>query len=170
MGIQLVGGRGGNKFEGRVEVCQDGQWKTVCNDGWGDREARVVCRQLGFAEDRRRSELLHKTSIQTLIMIFIAMALSITADRVTNVTRLFGSAEPSQDIVRKRWGCNGSERKLFSCPKDNRSESACGHDRDAGVFCYGKRCVDLLSSANLQLSQRVPTYLGSYACHIRKNL
>ena len=49
--IQLVGGR--NKFEGRVEICQDGQWKTVCNRGWGDREARVVCRQLEFAEDSR---------------------------------------------------------------------------------------------------------------------
>ena len=56
--IRLVGGR--NKFEGRVEVCQGGQWKTVCNDGW-DRshvEAQVVCRQLGFAEDSR-SELFH---------------------------------------------------------------------------------------------------------------
>ena len=54
--IQLVGGQ--NKLEGRVEVCQDGQWKTVCNDGWNDEEAQVVCRQLGFAEDSR-SELLH---------------------------------------------------------------------------------------------------------------
>ena len=48
---------GQNKFEGHVEVCQGGQWKTVCNDGWDDREARVVCRQLGFTEDTR-SELL----------------------------------------------------------------------------------------------------------------
>jgi hypothetical protein len=54
--IRLMGGQ--NKFEGRVEVCQDGQWKTVCNRGWGDDEAQVVCRQLGFAEDTR-SELLH---------------------------------------------------------------------------------------------------------------
>ena len=44
---------GQNKFEGRVEVCQDGQWKTVCNDKWGRKEAKVVCRQLGFAEDKR---------------------------------------------------------------------------------------------------------------------
>ena len=42
-----------NKFKGLVEVCQDGKWKTVCNQGWDDREARVVCRQLGFAEDTR---------------------------------------------------------------------------------------------------------------------
>ena len=54
--IRLVGEKN-NKFEGRVEVCQDGQWKIVCNDEWDDREAQVVCRQLGFAEDSR-SELL----------------------------------------------------------------------------------------------------------------
>ena len=42
-----------NKFEGLVEVCKGGIWKTVCNQGWDDREARVVCRQLGFAEDTR---------------------------------------------------------------------------------------------------------------------
>ena len=53
--IRLMGGR--NKFEGRVEVCQDGQWKTVCNRGWGDEEAQVVCRQLGFAEDSRGERL-----------------------------------------------------------------------------------------------------------------
>jgi hypothetical protein len=59
--IRLMGGQ--NKFEGRVEVCQGGQWKTVCNRGWNDVEAQVVCRQLGFAEDTR-SEKLHMTSIQ----------------------------------------------------------------------------------------------------------
>ena len=42
-----------NKFEGLMEVCQDGEWKTVCSQGWDNREARVVCRQLGFAEDTR---------------------------------------------------------------------------------------------------------------------
>ena len=61
--VRLMGGQ--NKFEGRVEVCQDGQWKTVCNDKWGKKEARVVCRQLGFAKDAR-SEL-----IMTDIMIIL---------------------------------------------------------------------------------------------------
>ena len=85
-------------------------------------------------------EVSHKTSIQTLIMTFIVMALSITADRVTNATKLFGSADPSQDITRKRWrwNCSGDEQELLDCPKVSRSESVCGHDRDAGVFCYGK--------------------------------
>ena len=43
--IKLRGGDTG--FEGRVEICIDNVWGTVCDDFWDVNDARVVCRQLG---------------------------------------------------------------------------------------------------------------------------
>jgi len=40
---------GPSSYEGRVEVCTGGEWGTICNQHWGDQEAQVVCRQLGFS-------------------------------------------------------------------------------------------------------------------------
>lgn len=34
--------------QGRVEVFDEGEWKSMCSLGWRNSEATVVCRMLGF--------------------------------------------------------------------------------------------------------------------------
>ena len=43
--VRMVGGEG--EGEGRVEVCVDGFWGTVCGVGFDQKAATVICRQLG---------------------------------------------------------------------------------------------------------------------------
>ena len=46
-GIRLVDGQVDN--EGRVEVCRNEEWGTVCDDHWSTEDAGVACRQLRYS-------------------------------------------------------------------------------------------------------------------------
>ena len=47
--LRLANGR--TPAEGRVEICFSGRWGTVCDDNFGNEEARVVCAQQGFQRE-----------------------------------------------------------------------------------------------------------------------
>ena len=39
---------GGSLSAGRVEICTFGVWGTLCDNGWKNTSAEVVCRRLGL--------------------------------------------------------------------------------------------------------------------------
>ena len=46
LGARLAGG---TRTSGRLELRFQGQWATVCGDGFGRKDAKVACRMLGFS-------------------------------------------------------------------------------------------------------------------------
>ena len=53
--VRLVGGA--SESEGRVELCLNSAWGTVCDDYWNREEASVICHQLGY--QREGSTIIH---------------------------------------------------------------------------------------------------------------
>lgn len=82
--IRLVNGMA--PTEGRVEVCVNMNWGTVCDDFWNAPDAQVVCRQLGFSP-------------------MGAMATTFA---------FFGQG--TDPIVLDDVRCTGSEARLIDCP------------------------------------------------------
>lgn len=56
--LALAGGK--TSMEGRVEICNNGLWGTVCDDGFDAIDASVICRQLEFPS---QGELVHWCNI-----------------------------------------------------------------------------------------------------------
>jgi hypothetical protein len=92
--------------QGQVEVCLNNTWGTVCRERWDNREAEVVCRQLGFISEGSRAE---------------------TFDRFP---------DPSGPIHLTDLDCNGTESNLFECPVfPGFGLDACNIFTDASVRC-----------------------------------
>lgn len=39
---------GPNEYEGRAEICYDGEWGTICDDDYHENTAYVICKQLNL--------------------------------------------------------------------------------------------------------------------------
>ena len=44
--VRLVGGI--NELQGRVEICYNKMWGSVCHNSWSTYDANVLCKQLGY--------------------------------------------------------------------------------------------------------------------------
>ena len=106
--IRLVDGTLEN--EGRVEICFNNLWGTICDDDWDSKEATVVCRQLGYPDDVPHL-VLHQA--------------------------FFGRG--TSRIHLDQLSCLGNETRLANCSHPGIGQHNCGHNEDAGVVCTSKQ-------------------------------
>ena len=112
--VRLAGGRSYN--QGRVEVYYNGEWGTVCNNGWDSTDATVVCRQLGLGASGGTLSLRYYKIESGSGLIFLSNVM-----------------------------CSISDHTLASCSHLGVGITyGCDHDDDAGVICYGMCEVLLL--------------------------
>ncbi|XP_013386361.1 macrophage scavenger receptor types I and II-like [Lingula anatina] len=107
---QLLTGRirlvnGSHSREGRIEVFYKGQWGTVCDDRFDVKDARVVCRQLGYP----------------------------TAYPTVYASARFGQG--TDPIWLDDLDCVGSELDIKSCANRGWGKHDCFHTEDVGVSC-----------------------------------
>ena len=62
--VRLVDGATG--LEGRLEICRNNVWGTVCHNRWDHNDARVVCQQLGLSAVGKDLKLCHTCAVSQL--------------------------------------------------------------------------------------------------------
>ena len=129
--IRLRGGT--TSREGRVEICFGGVWGTVCDDGWGTADARVVCRQLGLPTiGAFKSKTILGMPSHPGFTCWISKWMVLFLGARPYLYASFGRG--SGPIIMSYVGCNGLETHLANCTYYIRS---CSHSEDAGVRCPG---------------------------------
>ena len=106
---------GNNSNEGRVEICINNLWYTVCYRGWDIADANVVCRQAGIDAEG---------STYCISMILVNFCIVVIAKRspIGGTGPIFGAF----------FTCFGNESSLLDCPF---SKAECKHFEVAGVEC-----------------------------------
>ena len=129
--IRLVGGA--NEMEGRVEVCNNNMWGTICDYGWDINDARVACWQSGFSSSANR-----KLNYYSYTIISLAMSNYVTVVVTSFTNAAFG--EGIGPIWMSNLTCVFNENSLFLCSRQVQigwvqNSTTCSHSNDVAVRC-----------------------------------
>ena len=131
---------------GRVEVYLNGQWGTVCDDGFGQADANVVCSALGYSTPA----------------VWYGAACVGFPDAC--ISGFFSTSAPP--ILMDEVICSGSEPSLLQCSYSERND--CFHSEDIGVSCIDS--VNPSSGSNGPLGPNGLPGIDSLGCMFSDNV
>ena len=110
--------------DGRVEVLSNGEWGTICDEGFDIEDANVICKQLGFPGNRSIAILSTKPS---------SCFVRIGAKRL-GTTGEYGTGDTNMPIHLSNLQCVGNESNIYNCIGDEQP-TQCAHSNDVSVEC-----------------------------------
>ena len=116
---------------GRVEICFNETWGTVCSDDWNSDNAIVACRQLGYSTQGERKGVYSYHAYRISYPPHSTGAVALTTPGVS------GYSQGSGPIFLDNTVCDGTESRLIDCDYDIHTAD-CSHLQDAGVQCECK--------------------------------
>ena len=117
--------------EGRVEMCVNGEWGSVCDSNWDRRDAQVVCRQLGY---NPTCEGTYSYTVKCMNKIYMYNELNEShAGAIYHWNSKFGDG--TLPMLAQSFSCSGAENNLLSCGGTT-GYSSCYYGRTAGVRCF----------------------------------
>lgn len=138
---------GSNSLEGRVELCYDGVWGTVCDELWGSEEVAVTCRQLGYSGSGIKMIDIFNQKPHCYCILYAG-----------GRSATFGQG--NGPILLTNVTCNGLEGALLECSNTRLHSQVpnCSHRQDAGVVC-------IASILLLTLDLSKATWIHSVGCN-----
>ncbi|WAQ98294.1 SRCR1-like protein [Mya arenaria] len=148
---------GGKDFLGMVQFNENGTWHSLCADGFGRKDAKVVCTQLGFKNGmalNMSSEIIADRGLKepTLRMNGTSnsgvVEIQVDNNNYTFCERQWGTRQvdgPSSRTCRHfgfndgkgSLSCSYNQRSIFSCSWSFKDDSKCLQENiAAGVVCY----------------------------------
>ena len=120
---------------GRLEICYNNAWGTVCNSGWESHAGQLACRQLGFPQFGK-SFVLSKINYKVCVLT-LAHNISPSASFISPSSPFF-AGYGTGPIFLYYIDCYGSESALSQCTSTQySSRTSCNHFDDVTLNCTG---------------------------------